>query len=112
MKKFLLVILGILCLIVLLAHVGSMIALAISLAILYLAFKKFIGAEGMGHKVIWATVALIALGFSLGNVPSLIGLLALAGLIYSWRAWHKAAGHATATEDPFDHFEREWKELH
>ncbi|MFT8364118.1 MAG: flagellar basal body rod protein [Sporolactobacillus sp.] len=112
MKKFLLILLGLLCLIVLLVHVGPMIGLAISLAILYFAFRKFIRASRTGYKILWAIIGLIALTISLGNIPSLIGILALVGLIFVWHSWHKDDNPQATGGDPFDHFEKEWKELH
>ncbi|MFX3619286.1 MAG: flagellar basal body rod protein [Sporolactobacillus sp.] len=113
MKKVLLFILGTVSLIVLLVHIGPMIGLLISLAILYFAFKKFTRAATAGSKFLWALIGLIAAGFSIGNIPSLIGLIALAGLYYAVHTWKNSTNDtAGPSDDPFDHFEKEWKELH
>lgn len=111
MKKMILFILGTVCLIVLLTQIGPMIGLLVSLAILYFAFKKFVRASSNGSKFLWALIGLIALCFSIGNIPSLIGLAALAGFYYAIHTWKKSTDDPGEPPDPFDHFEKEWKEL-
>ncbi|MFT8872211.1 MAG: flagellar basal body rod protein [Sporolactobacillus sp.] len=110
MKKFLLAMLAFICAVVLLFHVGAMAVLLISLAILYFAFKQFVRASG-GYKVLWATIGIVALCFSLGNIPSLIGLAALAGLYFVWHSWNKKAAVHPTSDDPFDNFEKEWNDM-
>lgn len=111
MKKFALFLLGAISLIVLLTHVGSLIGLLVSLAVLYFAFKKFSRAGSTRGKILWATVGIIALCFSLGNVPAIIGIVALAALYFVYKNWNKQQRDDREPEDPFDHFEKEWKEI-
>ncbi|MCL1632030.1 flagellar basal body rod protein [Sporolactobacillus sp. CPB3-1] len=111
MKKFALFLLGALSLIVLLSHVGPMIGLVISLAVLYFAFKKFSRAESAGGKILWGAIGIIALCFSIGNVPAIIGIAALAGLYFVYKTWNSDKRTAYEPNDPFDHFEKEWKEF-
>lgn len=111
MKKIALFLLGAVSLIVLLTQVGSLIGLIISLAILYFAFKRFNHADSTGGKVLWAIVGIIALCFSIGNVPAIIGIVALAGLYFVYKAWNNEKTVVSEPSDPFDHFEKEWKEF-
>ncbi|MCO7175294.1 flagellar basal body rod protein [Sporolactobacillus kofuensis] len=110
MKKFALFLLGIVSLIVLLTHVGPMIGLIVSLAVLYFAFKKFNHADSTAGKLLWAIIGTIALIFSLGNVPAIVGIVALAGLSFAYKAWDNKTDYVESN-NPFDHFEKEWKEF-
>ncbi|MET1248790.1 flagellar basal body rod protein [Sporolactobacillus sp. STCC-11] len=111
MKKIALFLLGAVSLIVLLTQVGSLIGLIVSLAILYFAFKRFNRADSTGGKVLWAIVGIIALCFSISNVPAIIGIIALAGLYFVYKAWNNEKAADRQPSDPFDHFEKEWKEF-
>lgn len=113
MKRFGLFVLGAIALIVLLSQIGPMIGLLVSLAVLYFAFRKFVRADSTGSKVLWAVIGIIALCFSIGNVPAIIGIVALAALYFVYKAWHrqKDVDPEPIDDDPFDSFERQWKEM-
>ncbi|WP_010632036.1 hypothetical protein [Sporolactobacillus vineae] len=111
MKKVMLFILGTILLIILLTHIGPMIGLLISLTILWFAFRKFIRAESTGAKVLWVLVGLIALSFSVANVPAVIGAAALIALFYVYKAWKTRKEEEHVQKDPFDNFDRQWKEF-
>lgn len=111
MKKFLLFIAGAICFIVLLSHIGFMVGLLVSLAILWFAFRRFVRAESAGGKVLWAIVGIIALGFSIGNIPAIFGIIALAALYYVYKAWNNHKTSKPEPEDPFDNFDKQWKEM-
>lgn len=111
MKKLMLFLLGTILLIVLLTHIGPMIGLLVSLAVLWFAVRKFIRAESAGAKVLWVLVGLIALSFSIANVPAVIGVAALIALYYVYKAWKARKADEQIKEDPFDNFDRQWKEF-
>ena len=87
MKTFLLICLGVIAAFVLLANVGPIIMLLISVAIAYYGVRKFILAETTGKKVLWAFVILIGVSMSLSNIPALIGIVALVVLYYTYKKW-------------------------
>ncbi|GAB2538485.1 lmo0954 family membrane protein [Gracilibacillus alcaliphilus] len=89
MKTFLIVSLAIIAGIVLLANLGPMIMLAISLVIAYFGVKHFILAETTGGKVGWAIVILIGISMSLSNIPALIGVVALVVLYYAYKKYQQ-----------------------
>ncbi|GGL64837.1 lmo0954 family membrane protein [Sporolactobacillus putidus] len=111
MKKFGLFVLGIIAVFVFLAHIGSLIALMVSLAILYFAFRKFTRANSAGSKIFWALIGMIALFFSIGNVPAIIGIVALAAIYFVYKSWKKNKINEPEPDDPFDNFEKQWKEM-
>ncbi|MDD9150402.1 MULTISPECIES: lmo0954 family membrane protein [unclassified Sporolactobacillus] len=111
MKKFGLIVLGVIAVIVFMAHIGSLIALLISLAILYFAFRKFIRARSAGSKIFWALIGIIALFFSIGNIPAIIAAVALAAIYFVYKSWKKNKTSKPEPDDPFDNFEKQWKEM-
>lgn len=113
MKKFGLLVIGGIAAIVLLANLGPMAGLAIGLAILYYAFKKFSGAETTGKKVLWGAIGAIALCASISNLPAILGVIAIYVLYVVYKKWNdqQLAEPAAKTDDPFTNFERQWAEL-
>lgn len=111
MKKFALFVLGAVSLIILLTQIGPLLGLIISLAVLWFAFKKFVRSETAGSRVLWAVIGIIALCFSIGNVPAIIGIIALAALYYVYKAWKNDKADTPEPKDPFDNFEKQWKEM-
>ncbi|WP_453991674.1 lmo0954 family membrane protein [Bacillus nitroreducens] len=112
MKKFGLFILGGIAAIVLLSQVGPMIGLAISLAILYFAFKQFMKTNSTFGKVLWAVIGVIALTATASNIPAILGVVAAYILYVVIRKW-KNEKHEVVSEssDPFTNFEKQWAEL-
>ena len=112
MKKFGLFIIGGIAAIVLLSQVGPLIGLAISLAILYFAFKMFIKTDSTLGKVLWAIIGVIALTASASNIPAILGVVAayiLYVVIKNWKNGKKEV--VTESSDPFTNFEKQWAEL-
>ncbi|MDX8045089.1 flagellar basal body rod protein [Gracilibacillus sp. S3-1-1] len=89
MKTFLLVSLAVIASIILLANLGPMIMLVISVVIAYYGVKRFILADTTGAKVGWAIVVLIGVSMSLSNIPALIGIVALVVLYYSFKKYQE-----------------------
>lgn len=111
MKKFGLLVLGGISAIVLLANMGSMIGLAISLLILYFSIKQFVKTESTFAKVIWAVIGLAALTASASNFPAIIGLAAIYLLYVVMKKWKEEKPKIIESEDPFTNFEKEWANL-
>ncbi|MFP7479907.1 flagellar basal body rod protein [Terribacillus saccharophilus] len=89
MKKVLLIIGAVIAAAVLLANLGSLLVLAISVAIGYYGLRRFILTDSVGAKIGWGIVIGIGVCISLSNLSALIGLVALAALYYLYRAWKK-----------------------
>ncbi|EDL65232.1 lmo0954 family membrane protein [Bacillus sp. SG-1] len=111
MKKFGLLVLGGISAIVLLANMGSMIGLAISLMILYFSIKQFVKTESTFAKIIWAVVGLAALTASASNFPAIIGLAAIYLLYVVIKKWKEEKPEIMESDDPFTNFEKEWANL-
>ncbi|WP_077306976.1 lmo0954 family membrane protein [Terribacillus halophilus] len=89
MKKVLLIIGAVVAVAVLLANLGSLLVLAISVAVGYYGLRKFVMTDSVGAKIGWGVVIGIGVCISLSNLPALIGLAALAALYYMYKAWKK-----------------------
>jgi lia operon protein LiaI len=111
MKKFALFLVGGIAAIVLLANLGPMIGLAISLLILYYSFKGFVKTESTFKKILWGTIGLIALCASASNFPAIIGIAAIYFLYVVFKNWNKE-DEIVESSDPFTNFEKEWNKLH
>ncbi|MRH44059.1 flagellar basal body rod protein [Aquibacillus halophilus] len=89
MKTFLLLLLGATAAIIILANLGPMIILAVSLFITYYAVKKFILADSVVEKALWGFAILIVASMSLSNIPAFIGIASLVVLYYTYKKWKK-----------------------
>lgn len=87
MKTFLFLFVGVIASIVLLATLGPLILLGISIAIAYYALKKFILSDSTGGKVGWALVGITALVIALSNTAAFVGALAFVMLYYIYKSW-------------------------
>ena len=76
MKKFGLAALGITAAIVVLANLGSLLALAFSALVAYAGFHYFRKSESTIPKLFWGGVLLIGLFTAIANVPAFIGIIA------------------------------------
>ena len=91
-------------------NLGSILALAVTLTILYFAVKGFLKADTNLSKVLWGAVAGITLLASVGNIPALIGLIALYVLYYLYKEYKREKEHVSP-DNPFTNFEKEWEQL-
>ncbi len=110
MKNLGLILIVIVAGLIVIGNIGSIIALAITLAILYFAVKGFMKADTNLAKVVWGAIAVITLLASVGNIPALIGLVALYVLYYLYKE-HKREKDYVTSDDPFTNFEKEWEQL-
>ncbi|WP_101842257.1 flagellar basal body rod protein [Halobacillus sp. Marseille-P3879] len=115
MKKFLLFLAGLVALAVLLANLGPMILLGVSVWLLYIVCKQFMKSDSTAAKIGWIIVGLIILSVAVSNIYAVIGLAAAYGIYLIAKNWTSSKGESapvTASNDPFTNFEKQWSELH
>ncbi|MGJ7919152.1 flagellar basal body rod protein [Neobacillus sp. LXY-4] len=113
MKKFGLLLAGGIAAIVLLSNLGSVVGLAISLFILYFAFKKFLKANKLFAKICWGLIGLVVLMASAANAPGILAIVAAYVLYLVYKNWNKSNSDSVVVEsdDPFTNFEKQWSQL-
>lgn len=112
MKKFGLALVGIIAAIIVLANLGSILALALSALIAYAGFHYYSKSVSTISKLFWGVVILIGLLTAISNVPAFFGIIALIGVLYVWRKWKGGEKEQViSSSDPFVNFERQWNEI-
>ncbi|MFD2629048.1 lmo0954 family membrane protein [Oceanobacillus kapialis] len=115
MKKFMLFTGGLIALLVLLANIGPMILLGISVWLLYVIFKQFVKSDSTAGKIGWVVLGLLVLSVTFSNVFAVIGLLATYVLYIIYRSWKQEKNESVVEvmedDDPFKNFERQWAEI-
>jgi lia operon protein LiaI len=114
MKKFLLFIGGLIALAVLLANLGPMILLGVSIWLLYVIFKRFLKTESTAKKIGWILLGLLVLSITLSHIYGIMGIAAGYGLYLVYKEWKKekhSKESAEEKDDPFTNFENQWAEL-
>ncbi|WP_404454161.1 flagellar basal body rod protein [Oceanobacillus kapialis] len=115
MKKFMLFTGGLIALLVLLANIGPMILLGISVWLLYVIFKQFVKSDSTAGKIGWVVLGLLVLSVTFSNVFAVIGLLAAYVLYIIYRSWKQEKNESVVEvmedDDPFKNFERQWAEI-
>ncbi|MGD6832677.1 flagellar basal body rod protein [Sutcliffiella halmapala] len=114
MKKFGLLLVGVIAFFILLANIGPLLGLAVSLVVSYYAVKEFMKTDSTANKVLWGIIGFIAIGFSIANVPAVLGLVAAYILYVVYKNWNKSKDtiiDAKESSDPFTNFEKEWNAL-
>jgi lia operon protein LiaI len=114
MKKFLLLLLGLIALGVVIANLGPMILLAVSLVLLYMVFRQFMKSRSAAGKTGWVILGLIILGITVSHVYALIGVVAAYFLFVIFRKWKREKPERMDKpngSDPFNNFERQWAEM-
>jgi lia operon protein LiaI len=112
MKKFLLFLAGLVALIVLLANIGPMILLGVSVWLLYVVFKQFMKSDSTAGKIGWIVAGLIILSIAVSNIYAVIGVAAAYALYWIYKNWtSKKEEVYKKSDDPFTNFERQWAEM-
>ncbi|MDQ0155536.1 lmo0954 family membrane protein [Robertmurraya andreesenii] len=111
MKKFGLLLLGGIAAFVLIANLGPLVGLAVSLAILYYVFKQFLKTDSLGLKIGLAILGFFLLMAAASNVPAIIGIVAAYILFVVYKKWNGTKEMAVESDDPFQNFEKQWSEL-
>lgn len=110
MNKFWLIVIGITAAILALANLGSLFALAISVAITYYTAKWFFRTDSLLMKVVWGTIAAVSGLTAIANVPAILGLAAIYVVYVIYKKWQDAP-ETKKSKDPFVNFEKQWEEL-
>lgn len=113
MKKFGLLIIGAIAALVLFSNVGPMVALAVSLVVLYFVFKEFLKADSIGWKIVLGIFGFFLLMTAAANIPAILGIVAIYVLYLVYKKWNETKSSPVVKEenDPFQNFERQWQEL-
>ncbi|TMW70080.1 flagellar basal body rod protein [Alteribacter natronophilus] len=115
MKKFLLFCAGLVALAVLLANLGPMIMLAVSVWLTYVIFKQFVKTTSTAGKVWWVIAGVVVVSIGVANSFSVIGLAALAALYFIWKSWNSTSAvtlqKPDEDHDPFTSFEKQWADM-
>ena len=108
MKKFGLLLIGGVAAIVLLHNLAPMVAMVISLAILYLVVKQFLKTDSILLKIGWGILGFMALMASASNIPAVLGIAAAYVLYVVYKNWNKPKAVIVEEEnDPFVNFEKQ-----
>ncbi len=114
-KKFLLFVAGLIALFVLIANIGPMILLGLSIWLLYVVFKKFVKSDSITGKIGWIVLGLVILSITFSNIFAVIGVAAAYILYLIVSNWKKDADDSVVKvmedDDPFTNFERQWADL-
>jgi|SRR5690625_2375467 len=110
MKKFLLFLAGLVAVLLLLANLGPLILLGISIWLLYLVWKQFIKTDSTVAKLMWVIVGLIILSITFSNMYALIGVVAAVAIYVIYKKWNDEPV-TPKNDDPFVNFEEQWGEL-
>lgn len=114
MKKFMLFIGGLVAFFILLANIGPMIILGLSVWLLYVVFKKFMNSDSTAAKIGWIIAGLLVLSITVSNIYALIGVAAAYAIYLIVKSWNNSDDPVVRhveDDDPFTNFEREWEEL-
>jgi lia operon protein LiaI len=112
MKKFGLLLAGVIAAIILLSSIGPMVGLLVGIALLYFIFKQFLKAESTGGKIVLGMIGFFVLMASIHNAPAIIGVVAAYVLYLVYKNWNNSKKTLEKEEnDPFINFEKQWNEL-
>jgi lia operon protein LiaI len=111
MKKFGLLLVGGIAALVLLANLGPLVGLVVSLAILYFVFKQFLKTESTGMKIGLGILGVILLMASISNAPAIVGIVAAYILYVVYKKFNESKVKEVVSNDPFQNFEKQWSEL-
>ncbi|MEH7122441.1 flagellar basal body rod protein [Bacillus sp. JJ1532] len=111
MKKFGLLLAGGIAAFVLLSNLGPLVALGISIVILYFVFKQFLKTDSTLMKIGWGIIGFIALMATASNIPAILGIAAAYVLYVVYKKWNEKKSVIVEDNDPFTNFEKQWSEL-
>jgi lia operon protein LiaI len=111
MKKFGLLLIGGIAALVLLANLGPLVGLVVSMAILYFVFKQFLKTDSKGMKIGLGILGIILLMASISNAPAIVGIVAAYILYVVYKKFKETKVNEIVSNDAFQNFEKQWSEL-
>lgn len=115
MKKFGLLVLGIIAGIVAVASLGNLLGLAVSALVVFAGLHFYLKSDSTFLKIFWAIVGISGLFSAVANIPGFFGILAIVGVWYVVKKWNNQSVSFSApivkSDDPFVNFEKQWNEL-
>ncbi|MBM7649443.1 lia operon protein LiaI [Bacillus ectoiniformans] len=111
MKKVMLFCIGAVAAIVAVANAGPLIGLALSLVIMYLAWREYKKSYTKKMKFFWGAAAVISFLVAVGNIPAILSIAALAVVYVVYKKWNEETAEAPESDDPFINFEKQWDQL-
>lgn len=115
MKKFLLLMAGLIALAVVIANIGPMVLLGVSGWLLYLIFKQYVKSDSTLKKIGWIMIGLVLVSIAVANIYAVIGVVAGYALYLIVKEWKVKKNDqeqpSKNTQDPFINFEKQWAEL-
>lgn len=114
MRKFLLFLAGLAAAILIIANLGPMILLGVSIWLIYLIFKQFTKAGTTIAKIGWVILGLIIVSIGISNFYAVIGIGAGFVLYLVYKHWNEEDNPSTfndSSTDPFINFEHQWNEI-
>lgn len=111
MKKFGLLLIGGIAALVLLANLGPLVGLVVSIAILYFVFKQFLKTDSTWMKIGLGILGFILLMASISNAPAIVGIVAAYILYVVYKKFNETKVNGAVSNDPFQNFEKQWSEL-
>ena len=112
MKKVLLFIGGLIAALILVANLGPLVLLGLSIWLLYVIVKQFLKSDSTVAKVIWIIIGLAVLSIGISNIYAILGIAAAYVLYLIVKNWNiEKEDKNTTPEDPFVNFEEQWGEF-
>ncbi|MBO1004277.1 flagellar basal body rod protein [Pseudogracilibacillus auburnensis] len=111
MKKFLLFLGGLIAALLLLANLGPLVLLGVSIWLLYLVFKQFMKTDSTMAKIAWVLIGLAIISIGISNMYAVIGIVAAYILYVIYKNWNNEPKEPQTTDDPFVNFEQQWGEF-
>lgn len=113
MKKFGLIILALIAVIILLANLGPLLLLGLGVFASYAAYVQFQKSFSTGGKVLWVLLGITGIALAVSNIYAILGAFAAWLLYWCWEKYKELneSGRFKNHEDPFSSFDREWSRL-
>ena len=116
MKKFWLVVAGIIAGITALSTLGAILGLGISGLLVIAGAHFYLKSSTTFLKVFWAIIGIVGLLSAVSNIPGLLGIIAIGALYYIVKKWKQLENQSSISQvdsnDPFVNFEKQWNDLY
>src|SRR5690625_5257472 len=111
MKKCLLFIGALIAVLILIANIGPLALLALSVWLLYIIFKQFVKSDSTTAKILWFIIGLVVLSLGLSNIYAVLGIAAAYVLYIIIKNWNNEDNEIQINpmkDDTFSSFDQQW----